>query len=685
MRKMLELDRRIHLLARKPPVEQLADAFNEFILSKERQQNKTQRRPRIEDFHAALLLQTFVSIEEAESGEDSKSGRSMLTSRDLDRALRMLATNEENLTSVHNTLARRINNALSRSKDQTSTQQDRMDGMRLLRLTSILARTGDITEARERLEQFSKRSSEGDKQLVSSAWTEILKGCVKGDDQQQLDRTIAVMRELSIPWRANSRSVVALHFARQNDISRTKEWFTSEIWRPDDPSAEASEEVFADNEVYRSLLEFCIRNHELEWGHSLLKAIKLETPTLRTWDAAFQASASAGRGVDEIDRMVGTMMNQGRNGMTFPDIFIFNGLIQQALSKNDPYTAERYFGLIHRWKAIPDSLTYILQVKYRLAAKDYDGALASYSKLRELPVFNDEDWPVVNKLVQELASTPTIQPDQIMSIVGDLSKKQRIFPADTVGALCMYHLAREEYFETVDLLQTYAYQYSVSQRVWLRDLLLSVALNPSSSTSKIWDTYMIFHQVFDLETNRLPRTQIMSVMYARGRPDLATHVFTRMAKHARIDSRPDRDTYVAAFQGIAQSQDPDSLEVVHNRLKLDTETEPDTRMLNSLMLANVSCGATSKALDIWERIAMSDEGPSLESLHIVFRACEDDEYGLETAEAIWNKLDSNDIDIERKLFANYVGVLAGNNMSDQAMRLTEHMPRIVGETPGILV
>ena len=80
---MLELDKRIHLIARLPPAEDLAKAFNAFIASR-----RKSKRP-VQDFHAAQLLQTFKTIEDY----DKEEGKGpYFTETELYHALETLAS-----------------------------------------------------------------------------------------------------------------------------------------------------------------------------------------------------------------------------------------------------------------------------------------------------------------------------------------------------------------------------------------------------------------------------------------------------------------------------------------------------------------------------------------------------------------------------------------------------------------
>ena len=439
----------------------------------------------------------------------------------------------------HVELVQHVYDNLSRLTEHNGTPEldAETELSRLSKLVYILASTGESEQARDLVEEYARRRKSEGVELKTRPWSKILLGFAEEENEQELLRTVDLMKELLVPIQPSVRLRVALFFAAKDDVTRTKEWMDSRAF---DEQYTRTSSAFNDqvSDAYRILLEFCLRNNEMAWGQSVLQEGQaLKNQDINTWSAIFQASAASGKGVNDIDRMIEVMMRR-KEADNKPDISVFNGLIRHAVSRKDPYMAERYISLASKWGVSPNTQTYILQIQYRLEAGDKDGAMSAYNALRDQPITAHEDWPIMNTLLQHLTRRPNIERSEIMSLVADLSDRRIVFPASTVKALCSFHLHRDEYFEIVDLLQTFAFQYSIRDRQQLLDLLSSTALDASSDTARAWDTYMVFHQVFDLETKRDLRAAFMSEMHRRGRPDLATHVFTRMARHPRADTRP---------------------------------------------------------------------------------------------------------------------------------------------------
>jgi len=679
MDKMLELDKRIHLVARLPLTEDLITAFNAFISSR----NKRQRP--IEDFHAVRLLQTLQTIEKQ---QQQSRGQHPITDlptfvSHLRLALDTINRYPKRLTKTHNALGRAIFKAYEKySPDVPDEEKANRLGRALRHYISILCGTGDTQDALVLIQDalaawgIEKKTTETPKK-TSQVWTRLLQGFAAEHNEEMMLRVIDLAKAELGRLDPLIHLVMTMHNAKHNNVDGTKEWFRNSIFSP--PNVDFVTRW--SGSPYKSILEFCIRNNEMEWGQSVLQSSKARTQEQHTWDAIFHAAAATGKSVDDIDKMISVMVEQLQAGGkdARPDIETFNGLIDFALSRKDAYTAERYFSLLEKWKVEPNARSFILQVQYRLEAGDISGALQSYERLRDEKIDNDEDWEVMNHLLLAVLNQPNIPNETIIGLVEDISDRRRVFLANTVIALCTYHLKRDEYLELVDLLQTYSYQYSIAERIRIRDHLVQFTLDPATDTGRAWDTYMIFHQIFDIETGRGIRDTIISSFFDRERPDLATHVFTRMSRHVRADTRPDEETYVRMFEGIAKTADTEALEVVHNLLKLDTETDPTTRILNGLMMAYTGCDAPRRALEFWDQISRSDEGPSYNSLHIAFRACEKAPWGHRTAKKIWEKLLQSDVVIGKDLFASYVGALSGQSLVDEVVETTDRMEEVVGE------
>ena len=163
----------------------------------------------------------------------------------------------------------------------------------------------------------------------------------------------------------------------------------------------------------------------------------------------------------------------------------------------------------------------------------------------------------------------------------------------------------------------------------------------------------------------------MTAFFTRERADMGVRIFQNMRMHSRADTIPTVDTYVAAFLGLAKLRDLESLEVIHNLLKLDYNITPTTYLYNALIIAYTACGKARKALGFWDDIVASREGPSYNSIHIALRACEKSPFGDLKAKDLWSLLRRRNVELDHNLWCSYVGALAGNGDIDMAITAVE--------------
>ena len=104
MEKMLELDKRIHLIARPPPPRELVEALKSFVGA------KLKAKQPVEDFHAVQMLQTIESVEE----RNTDGTPPWLTLQLLSSAMTLVAKGSQELMQIHNRLARTIYAAMQK-------------------------------------------------------------------------------------------------------------------------------------------------------------------------------------------------------------------------------------------------------------------------------------------------------------------------------------------------------------------------------------------------------------------------------------------------------------------------------------------------------------------------------------------------------------------------------------------
>ncbi|EGP86864.1 uncharacterized protein MYCGRDRAFT_72989 [Zymoseptoria tritici IPO323] len=536
----------------------------------------------------------------------------------------------------------------------------------------ILSRTGRFSEARELIDDVAQaevgNAAASDTSSVRDAyrrlWSDVLYGCAAANDGDGVRSTLRLLRDRGWAGHDSVARAMLVYSLHGSDAGAIEKWFleagqADEAGTSGAPSAEASG-PFRLSEV----LQWCLAHGELELGHKIVRRSLGNDPPKQVWDTVFVWAAGTGKGADEINRMLDVMeasnkSKANRDEWRLPDIQTINGLVNYAVSRNDPYLAERFIALGKARGIEPDAWTYVLQMQYRLTVNDVDGALVAYKNLQAAGDSSEKDGPTVNKLIVALCQSQRHDFDTIMNVAADLSDRQVRFEAETVSRLALLHLSRDELHDVIDLLNTHSFHFSSTERESIRNSLVGYCTDPATRTPRAWDAYCILRNIFD-ETPRPQRTKLMEEFFRRGRPDMAVNIFNAMRAHSRSDTYPTTDTYVSAFLNAAKIKDLDSLEVIHNQLKLDYNIDPTTYLRNALIIGYSGCGQPRRGLSQWDDIVASKEGPSYNSIHIALRACERSPFGDIKAKDIWAKLRRMKIDLDQSMWASYAGALVGN-------------------------
>ena len=534
----------------------------------------------------------------------------------------------------------------------------------------ILSRCGESLAAREVLLRHEKYSPVHHQ---ASKWQDVRNGFAKEKNEEELRRTTDYMQERGIIHKSHKLEVNIQSCIGMDDLRGAKKWYVCCI----DAGIPLAIRTSC------SILKLCILRGDLGWGQPIIEEI-LERPDKEAWDIIFQWAAVKGRGVEEIERMMEVMVrrNQERSNDERPDIDTINGLVELANRANDSYTAERYIALAQNWSIPLNGRTFLLQFDYRLKTGDIHGARSAYTQLQAHEAPEKEDIQLANKLILALCKAKRPDYAMIMQHVEDLSERNARFEPEVVSALCQIHLARNELHDVIDLLKTHTFHYDMQERNSIRKIFVKFCLDRSNNTSSAWDVYSIARQIFN-EMDINTRIKLMDEFFARKRSDMGIHVFGHMRQQSVKRGRPNTEAYARCFEGIAKNEDYESLEIVHNMLKLDSEVEPDTRVYNGLMLAYTACGEPYRGLEFWDDIQYSQEGPTYNSICIAFRACELSPHGDQQAREIWSKLQKFEIEVTKDIYDAYVGALAGHGLGKEVISLINQMKEEIGCPPDV--
>ncbi|KAG9741724.1 hypothetical protein KCU75_g15818, partial [Aureobasidium melanogenum] len=628
LEKMMEYSKMERLSARLPPPDVLLKAVTAYFFYKSTYKTIDKDIPDVQAQHLLRCLKYL----------DQHLGLATLETGQLRSWMLVFDHKAHKNSSIHRNIVELLYDALCQNRAQ---QGKPLSPEELWAYVKVLCATGGTAKARDEVVKYGQTYAQGYRPILH--WEAIISGFAREQNEQELLRTLTYLDEHAVkgPRQFIMEKVTRFYISGEK-IEEAIEWYNK--------TKEHVVDVQSFHRLQRNLLSLCMQTSNIKFGQLVMRDITAGTPTKYQWDMILEWAVATGKGADEIDRMIGIMerANQSlpKDEWRIPDTIMLNKLVKVAVGRKDPYLAERLISIGGARNIQPDALTLIYQMEYRLAVKDVDGALTVYKHLQSHDLSKNEDISVVNELIRAMCASGRQDFDSIMNVAADLSDRQARFEPETVSALSVLHLSRDEVHDVIDLLHTHVHSFDLAGRASVQSTLIDYCLRPSTTTAQAWDTYIILKQVFD-DTTREQRVRIMNDFFRRQRPDMAVHVFNHMRAHTRQDTIPTVDTYVACLSGIGKAKDEESLEVVYNQLKLDFNIEPNTLLQNALMKAYTSCESPRTALGFWDDIASSREGPNINSIHLAMRACEDAPWGDEKARQIWTKLNRTGIELDQ--------------------------------------
>lgn len=549
-------------------------------------------------------------------------------------------------------------------------------------LVAALSQYGRALEARDLVLGYYRKMAGKESDVVRLRhFMPVIRGLAKENRETELLDLVSQAREAGVEYDPALHGIMTTFFAQRDNVGETKRWFNKRISR-DLPPAPTT---------YYEILKFAFRNNQEEWAMGIYQNLisRLESESLRYykpgWDTSFQwAVLLLGKGVDHVEHMIRVASERTQDKpASQPNIGTMNGLIKIATDKNDPYLAERFIALAQKLGFEPNYKTYMLQLEYRIRANDLDGAFAAYQSLRDLDeTTKDRELGVLNSFIRALCSASHPNYERVLDVTSYLEQRRVTLEPETVVSICMAFLRNDETYEVIDTLSLHTVHYSLAERHMVRKAFVQYCLEKKNSTARVWDAYALLRQFFpEVETE--DRVAIMDTFFDRKRADMAAHVFGHMRSHGNPRLRPTLETYVRYMEGIGRSPDEESMKTVHNMLKMDTAIQTNTLLYNALMIGYVACGLPYRALDFWTEITTSPEGPSYNTLEIVFRAYEVTPDGDSLANELWEKIKRMEIEVPENVYLAYVVTTAAHGHLTDARMLLDDMENVVGKGPDL--
>lgn len=673
---MVELHQRLRQGQRTPTPTELAKGFGDFF------RWHLNQAYALEDTEVDHIMTTYNHLRESYK-EDNQFG---LSDEVLKLALEKMIVipDDESQHDAHVQLAEVLFEELLRRQGTASNGKklEVLEDKYVTGFIQILSQCGHPGRARSLVgENWHAMKAHNDPYAL---WLWVIEGFAKERATEEILNTIKIMQTHGLAFKRRVHQCITSYYAQRQDVKLTKKWYEHPIVDGELPT----------KKTVRAVLRLCIKQNELQWGDRIFKSmVEKSLKTRGDWGIVFQWSLAQGKSVDEIERMMSVMVRRGgKNEVGLkPDSKIVNGLIRTAIMKNDAYLAERCVALGHRWGVTPDALTYLYQIEYRIKVGDFDGAQSAYQQLRQEDLEEPKNLAavpkvarVLNKLVCARCAEPRPYFEAIMRLVEDMKTQKAPFEPETVCALARIHLQRGGSEDLIDLINTHVLPRGLKQRAAVRDVLVDFCLHQPQTISRTWETYNILRHLFP-ELDVQTRTKFMNEFFNRRRSDMACHVFGHMRQQDVGNARPTVDTYAACFEGIGKAGDAESLELVHNMLKLDHQVDPNTKLYNSLMLAFLGCEEPYQSLQFWADIVDSREGPTYRSIEIALHACRHKDSGDENAREIWDRLRRYKVELNKEICAAYVGALAGSGRYDECVKVIQEFEVSPGYPPDALM
>ncbi|KAH8893145.1 hypothetical protein GQ53DRAFT_103750 [Thozetella sp. PMI_491] len=649
---------------RLPPREELVKGFHDFFEYKAKAYTR-----KINSTQASFALRLLRHLRDTETLSDQQQELTLLDFR----TARDVALREANgTTDDHLELSRELFADIQRSQASEAGTDHEASTDDFRKYITALTQYGASLEAAEQLEKFLQASppeNSGMKEL----WISVLRGLAAEGKEKELKQTALSLEGKGIRFNPAAHEIMTAFFAKRNNIVETKRWFDRPIHDGQLPTPK----------TYYEIMRFAMRNDHQPWAQPIFQQIMETNSGKEIWDVALQwLVLGMNKGSEDIRDAIIKMGKQSEPRAILPDTATVNGLIRAAIDRKDPYLAERFVHLGTQLQIPSDTETHILQMDYRLEAKDFSGAHAIYKELELTQAENNEDLPVINKYIRALCAVEDADIDRVLEITAAVEERSVPLEPETTVSLCTTLLKSDKQYDVIDTLSLHTVQYSFEERELVRTAFVQYCLDQTNSTARVWDAYSLLRQFFP-ETEPPERVQLMEAFFKRKRPDMACHIFGHMRAHKNTSQRPTADIYVKCLEGLWRHPDDESLQMVHNMLKMDSTIQMTTKLYNALMLAYAGCDRPTAAFDFWTNITNSAEGPSYNSLAIAFRVCETLPFGDRKARQIWQKLQRMDLDIPPVVYGSYVAAIASEGHMEEVKKLLGGMEASIGCSPNI--
>jgi hypothetical protein len=662
LKSMSDLVRALQTKSRTPPYETLCKAFKDFFKA------RVDTPGVITNFHGRHLVATWKHLRDYRDEHDHHQWEDVSSPESLETVLFVLCEADclpESHVAVQQ-MARLAYYEMSASKEAHSN----LSRQALLAYIRIMAFNGNASEAR----RVTISSWQKLRRSRPSPWLWIMQGLAMENDRSHLYELVKTSEKYGYTLDPASQEELTMTLLRQNMVEAAKTIY-------DCPLPRGTEQTLT---TKIAVIKASIMEGDLTWAKNVVLSLP-STPTAETRDIHLLWEAANGNGAAYLEEILDRWSLKDPDLRLSLSISCVNDLIRYAYSIGDPQLAADFAALAQNWEIEPDFETHtLMSLESRIQASDIDGIWKSLRELEEMDALHHISLPLTNKLIKKLCQSDLHDTvfDEISALLDSLVENSVRLEPDTLAALTRMLLRRHDWETISQLLRPRLGSYASEERQLIIKTFVNFINDSNQSDDDVWEAYNLLKVAFP-ETAEKTRTAVMEVFFDRKRVDRACLVFGHMRQAGSYLQRPNLETYIKCFRGIAQGADSENLELVRNMLKLDLEVELNTRVRNALMLALAACEQPDEAMEIFRDILRSEEGPSSTTIAIFFRTCATHPTGTVEATKMMEKVRLLEIPVDRQMYTEYIKAFAAQGDHENAIEALDKMESEIGDAPDI--
>jgi hypothetical protein len=656
---------------RRPPFNSVCKGFQDFVGARLKDPGV------LTDYHVKCLLTAWEYIRHHQRLSNGKEWQIISTQEFLESILYVLSHAVCHPDSHHTvrTLAHNVYYCLATSLDS----EESLDGIScdaLLAYIRILALYGNPVHAeRLTMDYWGKLKSSPGFELQESPWVGVIKGFALKHDRTRVENLIATLAmeyDFVVTPLLHERLVEAL--VAQDRVHPAKLLYSIPLPMDGKPTIPCQIAVS----------KASIMNGDIAFAEKILQPHS-SSPSSQTRDVLLLMEAAKGSNASVLTQKLERWSKKDSSIRDDLSVACVNDLVRYANSISNSKLAVEYSGLVSKWdlEALPDTVL-LLKLESMIQSSDIQGALELLRSLEEVAGgYTDLSLSMRYQLIKLLcqAADDDAAYDQVSNLLDPLIEDNVHLEAETLAALTWVLAIRHKWEGLAELLRPRLSSYSLAdERPLIRTALLNYIHKEDERTTNIWQCYQLLRHAFP-DTSTENWVAIMNLFFERKDAQRGCHVFMHMRHANRLDLHPTAETYTACFVGLSRAGNREDIKLIRNMLRLDVNIELNTRLRNALMLALISCGSPTQAMDEFKDMLRSDEGPSQNTLPIFFRACETLPDGVDAAQKMARKIKALEIPVDRALFLAYARVFAVQANHNQLIQVLGEMDSKFGLAP----